>query len=107
MPSGAKDVLNSRRSYSSENEPGPRVSEVSENLDPHLEPAELPLRTRTGPRLWWSVGLSVLGSAAAMAAAGCFCALTYPILKGMRVSMRVAARVTGWVKFSSSFEVHT
>lgn len=92
MPRGAKDrrALDFRRSYSSEDEPEPRVPE---NLD-------LQLTTRTGPRLWWSVGLSVLGSAVAMAAAGCVCALTYPILKGMRVSVRVSAHVTGWVKFT-------
>lgn len=97
MPKGAKDrrVFKYRRSYSSEDEPEPGVSG---NLNPQLEPADLQLRTSTGPRLWWSVGLSVLGSAAAMAAAGCFCALTYPILKGMRVSVRVSAHVTGWVQ---------
>lgn len=101
MPRGAdRRVLKFRRSYSSEDEPEPTVSEVSEILDPRLEPADLQLRTRTGPRLWWSVGLSVLGAAAAMAAAGCFCALTYPILKGMRVS--ACLRVTGWVTIYSS-----
>lgn len=94
MPRGTKvgRVLDSSPSYSSEDEVELRVSE---NVDPQLEPADLRLRTRTGPRLWWSVGLSVLGSAAAMAAAGCLCALIYPILKGMRVSVRASARVTG------------
>lgn len=108
MSRGAKHrhVSNFRRSYSSEDEPEPSVSEVSETLDPQLEPADLQLRTRTGPRLWWSVGLSVLGSAAAMAAAGCLCALTYPILKGMRVPARVAARATGLVKPKYYFEIH-
>lgn len=104
MPTGTKvgRVLDSSPSYSSEDEVELRVSE---NMDPRLEPADLRLRTRTGPRLWWSVGLSVLGSAAAMAAAGCLCALIYPILKGMRVSVRASARVTGWVKLEGNHVV--
>lgn len=101
MPRGTKDrrVLDSSPSYSSEDEP---ELSVSENLDPQLEPADLRLRTRTGPRLWWSVGLSMLCSAAAMAAAACLCALAYPIIKGMRVSARASARVTGWVKLEGN-----
>lgn len=86
MSQSAKDrrVLNFRRSYSSEDETEPR-SGVSERLDPQVEPAALQLGARAGPRLWCSAGLAVLASAAAMAAAGCFCALTYPIIKGMRL----------------------
>lgn len=38
--------------------------------------------TRRGPSHWPAVVLSVLGSAVAVAAVGCFCALVYPILKG-------------------------
>ncbi|XP_070711879.1 ADP-ribosylation factor-like protein 6-interacting protein 6 [Pempheris klunzingeri] len=45
---------------------------------------------RNGPRLWSVVLLSVLGSAAAVTAAGCFCALVYPILRELR-----SERVTG------------
>ena len=44
---------------------------------------------RTGPRQWSVVGLSVLGSAVCMAAAGCVCALIYPILKGKGVCVHV------------------
>lgn len=88
MPRGAtqRRVLGVRRSYSSEDEPEPRLSEVAgPNQDQGpVEPVDVQLRTGRG--LWWSVGLSVLGSAAAVTAAGCFCALTYPILKGMRAS---------------------
>ncbi|XP_029379073.1 ADP-ribosylation factor-like protein 6-interacting protein 6 isoform X1 [Echeneis naucrates] len=39
---------------------------------------------RSGPRRWSAVGVSVLGSAACVAAAGCVCALIYPILKELR-----------------------
>uniref|UniRef100_A0A3Q3W2C5 ADP-ribosylation factor-like 6 interacting protein 6 n=1 Tax=Mola mola TaxID=94237 RepID=A0A3Q3W2C5_MOLML len=35
-----------------------------------------------GPRLWSAALLSALGSAVAVAAVGCVCALLYPILKG-------------------------
>ncbi|XP_033472072.1 ADP-ribosylation factor-like protein 6-interacting protein 6 [Epinephelus lanceolatus] len=45
---------------------------------------------RTGPKSWSVVVLSVLGSAVAVAAVGCVCALIYPILKELR-----AERVTG------------
>lgn len=96
MPRGAttRHVFSFRRSYSSEDEPDPKDPEVSDqNPDQRpLEPVALQLRTRTGPRLWWSVGLSVLCSVAAMTAIGCFCALIYPILKGMRVFVRASAR---------------
>eukprot|EP00066_Takifugu_rubripes_P027811 XP_011617077.1 PREDICTED: ADP-ribosylation factor-like protein 6-interacting protein 6 [Takifugu rubripes] len=88
MPRGAttRHVLSFRRSYSSEDEPEPKDPEVSgQNPDQRpLEPVALQLRTRTGPRLWWSVGISVLGSVAAMMAIGCFCALAYPIIKELR-----------------------
>lgn len=40
---------------------------------------------RKGPKRWSPVVLSAVGSAAAVAAVGCFCALVYPILKGKRV----------------------
>ncbi|XP_030265793.1 ADP-ribosylation factor-like protein 6-interacting protein 6 [Sparus aurata] len=46
--------------------------------------------TRRGPSHWPAVVLSVLGSAVAVAAVGCFCALVYPILKELR-----AQRVRG------------
>lgn len=39
---------------------------------------------RKGPKQWSVVVLSAVGSAAAVAAVGCFCALVYPILKGKR-----------------------
>lgn len=104
MPRSAttRHVVSFRRSYSSEDEPEPKDPEVSgQNRDQRpLEPVALQLRTRTGPRLWWSVGISVLGSVAAMTAIGCFCALVYPILKGMRVFVRVSARLTGGVIFT-------
>ncbi|XP_074520899.1 ADP-ribosylation factor-like protein 6-interacting protein 6 [Halichoeres trimaculatus] len=48
------------------------------------------LGSRTGPRQWSVTVLSVFGSAAAVAAVGCFCALVYPILKELR-----AERVRG------------
>uniref|UniRef100_A0A3Q3FA46 ADP-ribosylation factor-like protein 6-interacting protein 6 n=1 Tax=Labrus bergylta TaxID=56723 RepID=A0A3Q3FA46_9LABR len=38
--------------------------------------------TGTGPKRWWFTVLSVLGSAAAVAAVGCVCAFIYPILRG-------------------------
>lgn len=47
-----------------------------------------PLTDRSDPKPWSVVVLSVTGSAVAVAAVGCFCALVYPILKGNR------ARVT-------------
>lgn len=104
MPRGAttRHVFSFRRSYSSEDEPDPKDPDVSgQNPDQRpLEPVALQLQTRTGPRLWWSVGISVLGSVAAMTAIGCFCALIYPILKGMRVFVRASARVTGAVIFT-------
>ncbi|KAM8722836.1 ADP-ribosylation factor-like protein 6-interacting protein 6 [Acanthopagrus schlegelii] len=43
-----------------------------------------PSTTRRGPSQWPAVVLSVLGSAVAVAAVGCFCALVYPILKELR-----------------------
>lgn len=46
----------------------------------------------SGPRLWSVVALSILGSAAVVAAVGCFCALLYPILKGKRVRVGVGVR---------------
>ncbi|XP_073318446.1 ADP-ribosylation factor-like protein 6-interacting protein 6 [Pagrus major] len=49
-----------------------------------------PSTTRRGPSQWPVVVLSVLGSAVAVAAVGCFCALIYPILKELR-----AERVRG------------
>lgn len=104
MPRGAttRHVISVRRSYSSEDEPEPKNPEVSgQNPDQKpLEPVTLQLRTRIGPRLWWTVGISVLGSVAAMTAIGCFCALIYPILKGMRVFVRASARATGAVIFT-------
>ncbi|KAF3706412.1 ADP-ribosylation factor-like protein 6-interacting protein 6 [Channa argus] len=45
---------------------------------------------RSGPKPWSVVVLSVLLSAAVVAAIGCFCALAYPILKELR-----AERVRG------------
>lgn len=39
---------------------------------------------RKGPKRWPLVVLSAVGSAAAVATVGCFCALVYPILKGKR-----------------------
>ncbi|KAM9334052.1 ADP-ribosylation factor-like protein 6-interacting protein 6 [Symphorus nematophorus] len=45
---------------------------------------------RSGARRWSVVVLSVLGSAVAVTAAGCFCALIYPILRELR-----AERVRG------------
>lgn len=108
MPRGATErhVLSFRRSYSSEGERGPTNSEVSgQNPDRGVfKSVDLQLRTRTGPRLWWSVGVSVLVSAAAMTAVGCFCALTYPIFKGMRGSAHVKAGVIfTQVKFQGTF----
>uniref|UniRef100_A0A3P8SHP5 Uncharacterized protein n=1 Tax=Amphiprion percula TaxID=161767 RepID=A0A3P8SHP5_AMPPE len=44
-----------------------------------------PVSHRSGPRPQAAVLLSVLGSAATVAAVGCFCALVYPIIKGERV----------------------
>lgn len=41
---------------------------------------------RKGLRPWSAVVLSVLLSAGAALAAGCFCALTYPILRGKRAA---------------------
>ncbi|XP_069573294.1 ADP-ribosylation factor-like protein 6-interacting protein 6 [Brachyistius frenatus] len=49
-----------------------------------------PAADRDGPAPRPAVLLSVLGSAAAVAAAGCLCALVYPILKELR-----AERLTG------------
>lgn len=43
-----------------------------------------PLRSRNGPLPWSVVVLSVLGSAVAVAAVSCVCALIYPILKELR-----------------------
>lgn len=43
---------------------------------------------RKGPKRWSVVVLSAVGSAAAVAAVGCFCALVYPILKGKRARVR-------------------
>ncbi|XP_020513863.2 ADP-ribosylation factor-like protein 6-interacting protein 6 [Labrus bergylta] len=40
--------------------------------------------TGTGPKRWWFTVLSVLGSAAAVAAVGCVCAFIYPILRDLR-----------------------
>ncbi|XP_041638076.1 ADP-ribosylation factor-like protein 6-interacting protein 6 [Cheilinus undulatus] len=41
--------------------------------------------TSNGPKQWSFTVLSVLSSAAAMAAVGCLCAFIYPILKELRV----------------------
>ncbi|GAA6216198.1 ADP-ribosylation factor-like protein 6-interacting protein 6 [Lates japonicus] len=49
-----------------------------------------PFASRNGPKRWSVVVLSVLGSAVAAAAVGCFCAFVYPILKELR-----AGRVRG------------
>ncbi|XP_039997805.1 ADP-ribosylation factor-like protein 6-interacting protein 6 [Xiphias gladius] len=49
-----------------------------------------PLVIRNGPKRWSVVALSALGSAVSVAAAGCVCALVYPILKELR-----AVRVRG------------
>lgn len=58
----------------------------------HGESTGRPFASRKGPKLWSVVALSALGSAAAVAAVGCFCALIYPILKGKRA--RAHARVS-------------
>lgn len=47
-----------------------------------------PFANRSGPKLWSVVALSALGSAAAVAAVGCVCALIYPILRGKRACAR-------------------
>ncbi|XP_044044340.1 ADP-ribosylation factor-like protein 6-interacting protein 6 isoform X2 [Siniperca chuatsi] len=44
--------------------------------------ARRPFTNQNGPKPWSVVVLSVMGSAVAVAAVGCFCALIYPILKG-------------------------
>ncbi|KAF6724292.1 ADP-ribosylation factor-like protein 6-interacting protein 6 [Oryzias melastigma] len=44
-------------------------------------------RAGGGARPWIAAALSVLGSAAAVAAAGCLCALVYPILRELRSEM--------------------
>ncbi|XP_023125430.1 ADP-ribosylation factor-like protein 6-interacting protein 6 [Amphiprion ocellaris] len=49
-----------------------------------------PVSHRSGPRPRAAVLLSVLASAATVAAVGCFCALVYPIIKELR-----AERVRG------------
>ncbi|XP_029379081.1 ADP-ribosylation factor-like protein 6-interacting protein 6 isoform X2 [Echeneis naucrates] len=57
---------------------------------------------RSGPRRWSAVGVSVLGSAACVAAAGCVCALIYPILKGFW-SVLVLSICVGSICFISSW----
>ncbi|XP_044044339.1 ADP-ribosylation factor-like protein 6-interacting protein 6 isoform X1 [Siniperca chuatsi] len=52
--------------------------------------ARRPFTNQNGPKPWSVVVLSVMGSAVAVAAVGCFCALIYPILKELR-----AERVRG------------
>ncbi|XP_070786842.1 ADP-ribosylation factor-like protein 6-interacting protein 6 [Enoplosus armatus] len=49
-----------------------------------------PFASRNGPKPWPVVVLSVMGSAVAVAAVGCFCSFVYPILKELR-----AERVRG------------
>lgn len=94
----ARDVSRQRfgRSYSSEDitlEPtdSPPVSPVVSSMsgEGHGGSAGGPSSTREGPRLWSVVVLSALGSAAAVAAVGCFCALIYPILRGKSARARV------------------
>ncbi|XP_041822277.1 ADP-ribosylation factor-like protein 6-interacting protein 6 [Chelmon rostratus] len=90
----ARDVSRQRfgRSYSSEDitlEPtdSPPVSPVVSSMsgEGHGGSTGGPSSTREGPRLSVVV-LSALGSAAAVAAVGCFCALIYPILRELRAA---------------------
>lgn len=60
----------------------------------HGESTGRPFASRKGPKLWSVVALSALGSAAAVAAVGCFCALIYPILKGKRARAHTRTCVT-------------
>uniref|UniRef100_H2MYK3 Uncharacterized protein n=1 Tax=Oryzias latipes TaxID=8090 RepID=H2MYK3_ORYLA len=43
-------------------------------------------RAGSGPRTWITAALSVVGSAVAVAAVGCLCALFYPIFRAIRAS---------------------
>lgn len=61
----------------------------------HGESTGRPFASRKGPKLWSVVALSALGSAAAVAAVGCFCALIYPILKGKRARAHTHVCHTG------------
>ncbi|CAJ1087143.1 ADP-ribosylation factor-like protein 6-interacting protein 6 isoform X1 [Xyrichtys novacula] len=61
----------------------------SERHGESLTPGRL-VSARNGPKQWSFTVLSVLGSAVAVAAVGCFCALIYPILRELR-----AERVKG------------
>lgn len=85
-------ILGFRRSYSSEDEMEPDISDSrrfelsGQNRDrSRLEPTVLQIGRVTGPRLWWAVATSVLCSAAALTAAAFFCALLYPIVRGKHV----------------------
>uniref|UniRef100_A0A3P9I7J9 ADP-ribosylation factor-like 6 interacting protein 6 n=1 Tax=Oryzias latipes TaxID=8090 RepID=A0A3P9I7J9_ORYLA len=43
-------------------------------------------RAGSGPRTWIKAALSVVGSAVAVAAVGCLCALFYPLFRAIRAS---------------------
>lgn len=60
----------------------------SAETEPDVKRSAAVVSRRAGPGQWCFVALSILGSAAVVAAVGCFCALLHPILKGKR------ARVT-------------
>ncbi|XP_029308042.1 ADP-ribosylation factor-like protein 6-interacting protein 6 [Cottoperca gobio] len=77
------------RSYSSEDMEQAASNSVMSGEAPGGS-AGRPFTKRYGPKPWSVVVLSVLGSAAAVSAVGCVCALIYPILKELR-----AERVKG------------
>lgn len=77
------------RSYSSEEMEHDIKGPRSVSLGGYDESAGRPFASRKGPKLWSVVALSALGSAAAVAVVGCFCALVYPILKGKRAHAHV------------------
>ncbi|XP_068165400.1 ADP-ribosylation factor-like protein 6-interacting protein 6 [Antennarius striatus] len=71
------------RSRSSE-EPQRPESAGGGREGPGRAPVWPPPRRTPGPRRWCSSVLSVVGSAVVVTAAGCFCALLYPVLKELR-----------------------
>lgn len=93
MPRSATDRDGARESfsrpYSSEDMEHPESRSVTPGVTITAREgpggtAGRPFTDRRDPKPWSVVVLSVMGSALAVAAVGCFCALIYPILKGNR-----------------------